>query len=453
MSRKATSTEVCVIGGGPAGSVFARRMALLGHDVVLLERYRHPRPRIGEALAAGIWPLLDAIGAAADVASCRQVQIWDSSVRWAGATATDVHRPGPPSVIVDRGEFDRVLLEQAIDAGVTVIAETTARRPRRRRDGWSVGGATSDTSTTINARFVADASGRAKVLGGSVARATPTLCLHALWRGRRAWPGRALTEAIADGWLWGAPLPDGGFRSMLFIDADLLRRRGIHRPELSDFFRKLHSSSRLFRTLPRDAEFAELEACDATRFSDAVPIGEAFVKLGEASLALDPLSSMGVQKAIQSAVAGAAAAHTILSGGDSKAAVEFFSADQDASHREHESWIAGYSGQPSPGPGDSFWRRRRSARRPSQRPSGATVPLERLGLSPAVRILPTPCIVGDRVEMRPAVYHPNLRRPVAYLGGVELAPLLTNPWPASLSATKAAALATWLVSNEILVPR
>jgi flavin-dependent dehydrogenase len=428
-------------------------MAVLGHEVVLLERYRVPRSRIGEALAAGIWPLLDAIGAAAEVASCRQVQIWDSSVKWAGATAADVHRPGPPSLIVDRGEFDRVLLEQAIEAGVTVLAETTAQRPRRRRDGWSVAGAATDKFSTIRARFVADASGRAKVLGGLVVRASPTLCLHARWRGRRAWPARALTEAIADGWLWGAPLPDGTFRSMLFIDADLLRRRGIHRPELSDFFRKVHTSSRLFRTLPRDAEFAELEACDATRFSDPDPIGEAFVKLGETSLALDPLSSMGVQKAIQSAVIATAAAHTILSGGDSEAAVEFFRADQDASHREHESRISGYSGQPSPGPGDLFWRRRRSAQRPSQRPRAATVSLGRLGLSPAVRILPTPCIVGDRVEMRPAVYHPNLRRPVAYLGGVELAPLLTNPWPASLSATRTAALATWLVSNEILVPR
>lgn len=453
MSRSSISVDVCVIGGGPAGSVFARRMALLGHKVLLLERYRRPRPRIGEALAAGIWPLLDAIGAAAEVAGCRQVQIWDSSVRWAGETTADVHRPGPPSVIVDRGDFDRVLLEQAIAAGVSVLGDTTARRPRRRRDGWSLAAASRDESTTIDARFVADASGRARVLGGDVVRANATLCLHARWRGRRPWPGRALTEAVADGWLWGAPLPDGTFRSMLFIDADLLRRRGIRRPQLNDFFSLMHARSQLFCALPRDAEFDELEACDATRFMDPEPIGEAFVKLGEAGLALDPLSSMGVQKAIQSAVTGAAAAHTILTGGDSQAALDFFRADHSSSHREHESWVAGYSSEPPPGAGDSFWRRRRSARRPSRRPPVAAVPLAHLRLSPAARILPTPCIVGDRVEMRPALHHPNLRRPVAYLGGVELAPLLTSLRPASLAPRKVAALTTWLVSNEILVPR
>jgi flavin-dependent dehydrogenase len=437
-------------------------MAQLGHEVVLLERYRFPRPRIGEALAAGIWPLLETIGSAAEVANCHHVQIWDSSVRWAGATTLDVHRPGPPSLIVDRSEFDSVLLDQAIDAGVTVLAETTAQRPLQKGDGWSLVAAMREQSTAIHARFVADASGRSKVLGGAVMRASPTLCLHARWHGGHVWPMCALTEAIADGWLWGAPLPDGAFRSMLFIDADLLRRRGIHRSALTEFFRRVHARSRLFRALPRDAHFEELVACDATGFRDPEPIGDTFVKLGEASLALDPLSSMGVQKAIQSAVTAAAAAHTILSGGDSNAAVDFFQADQHASHREHESWFASYSSRPPPGADDSFWRRRKSARRPPQRSRVAAMPVGRLRLSPAARIIPTPCIVGDQVEMRPAVHHPNLRRPVAYLGGIELAPLLTTDhddgdlpsrWPATLSAEKAAAVALWLVSNEILVPR
>ena len=35
--------EICVIGAGPAGSVFATRMAQLGHQVDLIERQRFPR--------------------------------------------------------------------------------------------------------------------------------------------------------------------------------------------------------------------------------------------------------------------------------------------------------------------------------------------------------------------------------------------------------------------------
>jgi hypothetical protein len=426
-------------------------MADLGHRVVLLERHRFPRPRIGEALAAGIWPLLETIGATGAVANSRHVAVWDSSVRWGGPTTREVHRPGLPSLMVDRGEFDRVLLDQAIDAGVIVLAETTAERPHATPDGWSLVTATRKGSGLIRPRFVADASGRAKVLGGLATRGSSTLCLHARWHGVHVWPARALTEAVADGWLWGAPLPDGSFHSMLFVDADLLRRRGIRRPQLSGFFRLEHARSRLFSALPRDASFGKLEACDATCFSDPEPIGRAFIKLGEASLALDPLSSMGVQKAIQSAITGAASAHTILSGGDSQAAMDFYRADQYASHQEHASWIAEYSSQPALDAASSFWRRRRATNKTHQRPRRKELTLGRLRLSPAVKILPTPCMVGNRIEMRLAVHHPNLRRPVAYLGGIELAPLLSQ-WPSELPAERAGALASWLVSNEILVP-
>ena len=43
--------EVCVIGAGPAGSIFATRMAQLGHQVHLIERQRFPRAHLGEFLA------------------------------------------------------------------------------------------------------------------------------------------------------------------------------------------------------------------------------------------------------------------------------------------------------------------------------------------------------------------------------------------------------------------
>src|SRR5258708_32791324 len=41
--------DVAVIGSGFAGSLMARVLAVLGHDVVLLERGTHPRFAIGES--------------------------------------------------------------------------------------------------------------------------------------------------------------------------------------------------------------------------------------------------------------------------------------------------------------------------------------------------------------------------------------------------------------------
>src|SRR6188474_1593066 len=43
------SCEVAIVGSGFAGSLLARVLAVLGYDVVLLERGEHPRFAIGES--------------------------------------------------------------------------------------------------------------------------------------------------------------------------------------------------------------------------------------------------------------------------------------------------------------------------------------------------------------------------------------------------------------------
>ena len=44
-----STCEVAIVGSGFAGSLLARILAVLGYDVVLLERGRHPRFAIGES--------------------------------------------------------------------------------------------------------------------------------------------------------------------------------------------------------------------------------------------------------------------------------------------------------------------------------------------------------------------------------------------------------------------
>ena len=44
-----STCEVAIVGSGFAGSLLARILSVLGYDVVLLERGRHPRFAIGES--------------------------------------------------------------------------------------------------------------------------------------------------------------------------------------------------------------------------------------------------------------------------------------------------------------------------------------------------------------------------------------------------------------------
>ena len=56
------SYDVCVIGGGPAGSTAATYLAMQGHSVLLLEKEPGTRHRVGESLLPSMMPILDDFG-------------------------------------------------------------------------------------------------------------------------------------------------------------------------------------------------------------------------------------------------------------------------------------------------------------------------------------------------------------------------------------------------------
>jgi hypothetical protein len=114
------TTDVAVVGAGPAGCVFATRMAQLGFDVCLVERMRFPRPHLGESLSPGVMPLLASMGSAAVVEAAGFPRVSAVSTNWDGAEAVR-HDPRAEGMLVDRGVFDAALLARAEAVGVRVL--------------------------------------------------------------------------------------------------------------------------------------------------------------------------------------------------------------------------------------------------------------------------------------------------------------------------------------------
>src|SRR5262245_11379906 len=80
------AAETCILGGGPAGTVVARRLAELGHDTLLVDRADDDGPARAESLAPSILPILESLQLRAEVEAAafgreqRALVLWASSV-------------------------------------------------------------------------------------------------------------------------------------------------------------------------------------------------------------------------------------------------------------------------------------------------------------------------------------------------------------------------------------
>jgi flavin-dependent dehydrogenase len=461
--------SVCVIGGGPAGSSFATRMATLGHDVTLVERSAFPRRHLGESLTPGVLKLLEATGARDAVEAAGFPRAHAVEVRWDEGERLR-EDPRAEGMLVDRGTFDALLLARARDAGVAVIQPATLSACRREARGWSVELRGATGAAAFRCDFLADARGRAGGARGARRRTAPrTLAVHGYWRG--APPGiRPRIEAGADAWFWRVPLPDGTCNILAFVDAMAFREAAP--AGLEARFAALLARSRLMEGWDGARADGPVAAIDATPHLDDDPVQADAIRLGDAALAIDPISSSGVQKAIQGALAGAVVANTLLRRpGDGGAAIAFYRDMLAGASRRHARWTSGHYASVARGGFDAFWRARAAGAEDADEAPGAQgralAPAEfgaaRLVASPDLRIVEQPCLDADFVVARRAIAHPGLDGPVAYLGEQELAPLLdglpagltafelARAWQARLPPRAGLATAAWMVERGLLL--
>ena len=455
---KTVQTDVCVIGGGPAGSVLAARLAALGHTVSLIERAQFPRRHLGESLSPGVLPLLDTVGARQSVEDAGFSPVESVLVNW-DEGLQERRDPDARGLLVDRGRFDALLLQRAAVMGVQVLQPAVFRECRQHGEGWSIVVEQGDQIVQLSARFLADASGRAFATRGlkrrTGARAT---AFYAYWQGESL-PKRPRIEAGSDAWFWGVPLPGGLYNTLVFVDPRAYRPKQ---------FLDLIGRSSLLEGCRDVCLASQVLSADATPYLDEESVTPCSIKVGDAALTIDPLSSSGVQKAIQTSLAAAIVVNTLLRKPESgEHAIEFYrSSLADASDR-HCRWAGEYYGRAAaihPGP---FWRQRASEPStaealPSFTPNDfAAAPL---ALSPELRFLDSPCIDGAFVTVKPALHHPSLDRPVAYVGGCEVTPLLrqlpagltpiqiARLWSDRLPLKTGLAITGWLASRGLLIP-
>ncbi len=303
----ASRRDVIVVGAGPAGSTAARRLALAGRDVLLLEKFELDRRK---SCAGGISPrAANALDFPIDSVVEHRVSAYTFSYR-----ARAFHAPESVDVnisMVRRSRFDRLLAEKAAEAG----AEVRPRCPVEevREEGGGVAVRTGDEWHRASALIGADGAtgvvGRLLNLARNVRRGAAV-------EGEVRVPALQLLTAQGSIQFDMGALP-GGYR-WIFPKGDHLNVGSC-------------TTQEKVRTVkPSCLEFLELhpvlrEYSDLTMTGAPLPCLNApcalntrrAVVCGDAAGLVDPLTAEGIQYAIESGVLAAETVDGFLRGGQS----------------------------------------------------------------------------------------------------------------------------------------
>jgi len=149
--------DVVVAGAGAAGSTAALELAHAGRRVALLDRHAFPRPaQCSGWLNAKALPVLQAMGVALErlgVSPFQSVTFHDGEL----ARSASHSCPQALGYLVDRAEFDALLLDAARDAGVNVMTGMEIAGIQLGESGVAVRCGPADA---VSGRFLVLATGR-----------------------------------------------------------------------------------------------------------------------------------------------------------------------------------------------------------------------------------------------------------------------------------------------------
>ncbi len=309
------------MGAGPAGAATAITLARFGRRVLLVEERVSTRFKLGESLPpSAIGLVKHFLGDLEDQEHSPQgifrtagnVSLWATEQ----TDVTDFFFTSTGfGLCVERVAFDEALRSAATAAGATVLKGERFETCTRIADpnfNWQLTLSSKTQTRQYRARYLVDCSGRravvAKALGVQAAQNNDQLFAYAQWFSLVGHDDERYTriEASPHGWWYSNRLPgterNVSKRLVVFhSDKDLPAAKMAARPE--GFDQLLSESTHIAPVLQakgyRPCGTIRGAPANSQRLQDFC--GDAWMAVGDAAQAYDPLSSQGIDKALRTA--------------------------------------------------------------------------------------------------------------------------------------------------------
>jgi flavin-dependent dehydrogenase len=310
-------------------------------------------PRVRVPLTElGLWDRFQALGA---VASAGIAAAWGQPEV---SVQDSIFDPYGTGWHVDRPALDRMMATAAEESGAVVYRGARLRHWEHDSRGWRLDASLPDRSVSVRAHFLIDATGRPSVLTGwmGVPRVRYDRLVGILGLIRTESPGlrgaaHGLIESRTCGWWYSAALLGQRVVAGYLTDPEQLAS-GRKRP--IQIWREQLRAAPLTSDAVGSIANADVKVrvvTAATQRRQRVA-GHRWLAIGDAAIALDPLSGHGVLRALEN---GLAAAYALTDSDRPRAFAEYV-ADQERQFADHMRLRAWYYGLETRWPQSAFWK-------------------------------------------------------------------------------------------------
>jgi flavin-dependent dehydrogenase len=297
---------VLIVGGGPAGLATAIALAEQNIAALVVERSVYDDERIGEHLQPSAVLQLRSIDSRSKLPLDVHFVSAGVEAYWGSETPNYMDyffHPGQRGLNLARPRFDADLARACEQRGATVLRGASLTRVLKGTREWEVDIAVGRETRKHSVSVIVDATGRAATFSRSQgAKILPddrqiAVAVFANDSNDVA-STRSLVETVEIGWWYHAPLGPSRSICMLITDDDLLPRGG-RQSDLSEWWLdKLGRTVQLVQRF-RSAGPPQRLIIRSARSQRIDPLcGTVWIAVGDAAMALDPLASQGIAKAL-----------------------------------------------------------------------------------------------------------------------------------------------------------